>query len=109
MRQHRPKVCHGCPLQFSFSPVRIFAGRIEYVLDVTVQCFRDADTRERRRSAKLHDQDQRFHSSLPLRGLMLGFWKLRGELAGILQRDEPAAAEQRYRIVEWPFPVALRH
>jgi hypothetical protein len=33
--------------------------------------------------------------------LALGLPKLRDMIAGILERDEVAAARQRYRIIEW--------
>jgi hypothetical protein len=43
---------------------------------------------------------------LPFRGLMLCLAKPRDVPAGILERDELAAARQRNRIIKPPFPTA---
>ena len=69
-----------------------FAIGIKYRLDVTVQGPHDADARKYRRPARCRDQDQGLHCSLPLRGLMLGFRKLRRVGTGVLESDEPAPA-----------------
>jgi hypothetical protein len=54
------------------------------------------------------DQDQSLHRRLPLPGLVLGLRKLRDVFAGILERDEFAAAGQRDRIIERPVPSFVR-
>ena len=55
------------PRQFPPTPMMVFAIGIEHALDVAVQRSHDADAREHRRAAR--DQDQGFHSGLPLRRL----------------------------------------
>jgi hypothetical protein len=56
------------------------------------------------------DQDQRFHSCLPLRGLVLDLQKLRNVIASVLERDEASAARQRYWVLEPSLPTAIsRH
>jgi hypothetical protein len=85
--------------------MRILAIGIEHPLDVPVQGPHDADARKHRRPAERHHQDQGFHRCLPLSGRVLGFRELRDVIAGILQRDELAAAGQRDGLVEWPFPA----
>jgi len=62
---------------------------------LTVQCLHDANAREHRRPAERGDEDQRFRSRLPFRGLVLSLRKLRDILTGILERDELATAGQR--------------
>jgi hypothetical protein len=55
----------------------VFARRIEYPLDVTVQGSHDPDAREHRRGAvAFGDEDQGFHRVLPFCGLVLGFVSL---------------------------------
>jgi hypothetical protein len=44
-----------------------------------------------------------------LRRLVLGLRKLRDVFAGILERDERAAAGKRDRFVECSLPAAIRH
>jgi hypothetical protein len=85
------------------------AVQIELANMVAVQCPHDADPREHRRAVRFRDQDQRFHGSLPLRRRVLGLRKLRDVGAGVLQRDELAAARQRNRLVEPSFPAALNY
>ena len=56
-------------------------------------------------SAKRRDHDQGLHRRLPLRCLVLGLRQLRDEIARLLQRDEPATARQRDRVVELAGPA----
>jgi hypothetical protein len=69
--------------------------RIELANLVAVQRLHDADPRQHCRPARLRDQEQRLHRRLPLRRLVLGLRKLRDVFAGILERDELAAAGKR--------------
>jgi hypothetical protein len=66
----------------------VLARRIELPLDMTIQGPHDTDPCKHLWSAGRRHKDQRFHSSLPLRGLVLGFRKLRDVVAGVLKRDE---------------------
>jgi hypothetical protein len=54
-------------------------------------------------------QDQRLHRSQPFWGFVLGLRKPRDVFAGILERDQLAAAGQRDRLVERSFPAAISH
>ena len=73
---------------------------VEYALNVSIERLHDADPRHHRWVARLGDQDQGFHRCLPFRGLVLGIRKPRDEFAGILKRDDLAAAGKRDWIVE---------
>jgi hypothetical protein len=84
------------------------AVQIELANMVAVQCLHDADPGEHRRAAMRRDQDQGFHSSQPLWRRVLSLRKLR-DVAGVLQRDELAAARQRNPLVEPSFPAALSY
>jgi hypothetical protein len=68
------------------------AVRIELANVAAVQSLHDADPGEHRRGAVRRDQDQGFRSSLPFRRVVLILRKLRDVGAGILERDELAAA-----------------
>src|SRR2546430_11300290 len=59
-------------------------------------------------AAELYDEDQAFHCCLPFLGLVFGLRKSRDVVAGILERDEVAAARQRNRIIETTFPAVCR-
>jgi hypothetical protein len=65
------------------------------MLDVTVQCSEDADPGKHRRPAFRPDQDQRLHGRVPFQRFVLGLWKLRDVVAGILEHDELATVRQR--------------
>jgi hypothetical protein len=87
----------------------IFAIRIEYPLDVTVQCPHDADARHHRGAAvAFGDEDQDFNGSLPLLDLLFGLGQLLDISGGILEGDELATLGQRDRIVEAPLPSFVR-
>ena len=85
------------------------ARRIEHPFDMAVQGSHDADAGEHRRPARRRHQDQGLHGRLPLRGLVLTLGKLRDVVAGILERDELPAAEQRNRIFEGSLPTTVSH
>ena len=61
------------------------------------------------RTARRRDHDQRFHCSLSLRDLMLGFREFGDVIAGVLQCDELATARQRDRFIEPSLPTAISH
>jgi hypothetical protein len=88
--------------------MRVFAIGVEHALDVTVQCLHDADPGEHCRPSTRSDKHQGFHRCLPFRRGMLGFRKLGDVVAGVLKRDELAAARQINRIFEWPSPPYWR-
>lgn len=46
----------------------VFAIGVEYALDASVERHHHPDAREHRWPAEVGDQDQGFHSRLPLRG-----------------------------------------
>jgi hypothetical protein len=83
------------------------AVQIELANMVAVQCPHDADPREHRRPAVRRDQDQGLHCCLLLRRFVLSRPKFRDVIAGILERDQLAAAGQRNRIVEPSFPASI--
>ena len=85
----------------------ILAVWIELALHMPVQRSLDADPRDHRRAAKIGDQDQGFHGSLPFRCRVDGLRKLGDEVAGIAQCVERATVAQGYRFVELAGP-ALR-
>jgi hypothetical protein len=87
----------------------LFARRFEHALDVTVQGAHHANPRKHRRPAGRRDHDQGFHRRLPFRRFVLGFGQRRDVGPGIPERDELAATGQRDRIIECPFPSAIRH
>jgi hypothetical protein len=60
-------------LQLPFSPMRLFAVRIEHPNAVAVQRSHHADARQHRRPAPFGDQDQRFHRRQPFRALWSAF------------------------------------
>jgi len=70
---------------------------------------RGLNSRKHCRAVQLRDQDQGFHGRLPLWGRVLSLRKLRDVVAGILERDELAAARQRYRFIETTLPAAASH
>jgi hypothetical protein len=92
-------------LQLAAPPMMLFAGWIKHPLSLAVQGSHDTDARKHRRAAERYHQDQRLHSGLPLRGLVLGLRELGDVLAGVLERDKRAPARQRDRFVERPFPA----
>jgi hypothetical protein len=51
------------------------------------------------------DQQQRLHCGLPFLGIVFGLGQPRDEQRGIAERDKPATARQRNRIVERPAPA----
>jgi hypothetical protein len=69
--------------------MRLFAGRIEHSLNVTVQRLHDADARKHRRAAVRRDQDQGRHCRLPLRRRVLGLRKLGDIGARVLEGEYP--------------------
>ena len=75
---------HLIPLQLPFSPLRVFAGRIEYPLDVSVQRPQHADARHHGRAVELGDQEQGFYRGLPLVEILLGLGKLLNIVGGVL-------------------------
>jgi hypothetical protein len=85
----------------------VFPIGIKLADDLPVQRPHDANPRKHRRAAGRRDQDQGLHCRLPVRGFVLGFRKLRNVLAGVLQRDELAAAGQWNWFVEKTFPAFL--
>jgi hypothetical protein len=82
-----------------------FACCIKHPLDVTIQGQHDADTREHRRTAVRRHQDQRLNRRLPFRQRRLLLRKARYVDRRVAQRDELAAAGQRYRFVERSLPA----
>jgi hypothetical protein len=55
--------------------------------------------------AALGGADQAGHRRLPFLEVLLGLWQFHDVSGGILERDELAAAGQRYRIIEGPLPA----
>jgi len=82
----------------------LFASWIKHPFDVPVQRLHDADPSEHRWPAEIGDQDQRFHSRLPFRRLVLGLGQLRDVIAGVHQGDQLVSVRQQYGFVETPLP-----
>ena len=82
---------------------------IEHTLNVSVQRPHDAYPRKHRRPAERRDQNQGFHRGLAFRSRVLRLRQLGDVGAGVLQRDKLATSRQWDRIVERPFPAAIRH
>jgi hypothetical protein len=93
--------------QLPATPMSILARSIKLPNVAPVQCPHDADASEHRWPSERSDQDQGFHRRLPFHGLVLGLRQLGDVVAGVLKRDQQAAAGQRYRIVERSFPAHL--
>jgi hypothetical protein len=87
----------------------VFTIWIKLATVAAVQCPHDANARKHRRTARRRDHDQRFHCSLSLRDLMLGFREFGDVIAGVLQCDELATARQRDRFIEPSLPTAISH
>jgi hypothetical protein len=88
------------PLQLATPAMMLFARRFKHALDVTVQCFHDADPRKHRRPAFRRDQEKGLHRGLPFRRFVLGLRKLGDVCSGILERDEFSATRKRDWLVE---------
>src|ERR1700722_9001509 len=87
------------PLQLPFSPVMLFAIRIEHPLDMTVKRPHHPDPYVQQRPAAFHSHDQRLRRSRPFAGVLLGLGQLHDVAGGVLEGDELAAL--RYR--DWGF------
>jgi hypothetical protein len=61
-------------LQLPFSPMRVFAPRIERPYDVAVQSPHDADARHHGRAVMFDDQEYRFDRSLSCCSAFGSFW-----------------------------------
>jgi hypothetical protein len=88
--------------------MRTFVVRVEFLWLVPIDRLHHADPREHRRLVRFRDHDQCLHRRLPLLGRMLSLRKLRDVIAGILERDEQAAAGQLDRFIELSFPALCR-
>ena len=70
----------------------VFPIRVKLTNVMAVQGSHDTDASKHRWAAGRRHQNERVRCGLPLRSLMLGFWKLGDIIASALQRDELMAA-----------------
>jgi hypothetical protein len=78
---------------------------IKHAFLVSMHRSDDTDPGEHRRPAAGCDEHQGFHRFLLFRSGVFGLGKLGNVVAGVLERDELAAAGQVDRFVELPLPA----
>jgi hypothetical protein len=92
-------------LQLPFSPMRVFAIRIELTHEMTVQRPRDADARKTSLGRPASPPGSAPPWQLATRLLHERPSELRDVAASVLEGDERRAARKQDRLVEWPFPT----